>query len=249
MSILGSTNIPNKWYWAFKYVLVGPLLRVWNRPEVEHLERIPDKGAAILPSNHQAVMDSFYFPLVCKRQLTFPAKSEYFTNTSFVGKLQKWFFTSVGQVPIERGSADAGDQLLEAATEVLEREDLFGIYPEGTRSPDGRVYKGKTGMARIALQTGVQVIPVAMIGTRKANPIGSWIPRPAKVRMRIGEPIDPRAFVLEQGLDPESYEATRYLTDHVMHTLADLAGEEYVDVYAADVKAALEAGRGYPEGV
>ncbi|AZA08906.1 2-acyl-glycerophospho-ethanolamine acyltransferase [Corynebacterium pseudopelargi] len=249
MRILGSANIPNKWYWVFKHVLIGPWLKVLNRPEVEHIERIPNEGPAILASNHQAVMDSFYFPLVCERQLTFPAKSEYFTGTSLVGKLQKWFFTSVGQMPIERGSAEAGDQLLEAATKVLDNGDLFGIYPEGTRSPDGRVYKGKSGMARIALLSGVDVIPVAMIDTRKANPIGSWIPRPAKVRMKIGKPIAPRAFVEEAGLDPDSYEAARYLTDHVMHVLADLVGVEYVDMYASEVKASLEAGKGYPEGI
>ena len=143
----------NKWYWAFKYIFFGPVLRVWNRPWTEGIENIPAEGPAILVSNHQAVMDSFFFPLVCPRQITFPAKSEYFTTPGFVGSLQKWFFTSVGQVPIERDSEDAGDAIVQTAESILSRGDLFGIYPEGTRSPDGRVYKGRTGMARIAMET------------------------------------------------------------------------------------------------
>lgn len=238
----------NKWYWTFKYILFGPFLRVYNRPEIEGLERIPSEGPAILASNHQAVMDSFYLPLLCPRQLTFPAKKEYFTTPGLVGSIQKWFFTSVGQVPLDRESGNAGDALQAAAEKVLDAGDLFGIYPEGTRSPDGRIYKGKTGMARVALSTGKPVIPVAMIGSRDANPIGTWVPRPRKVRIRIGDPIDPLAFAAERSLDPESHEAARALTDYVMRELADLVGVNYVDVYAADVKKSLEQGLGYPEG-
>lgn len=238
----------NRWYWLFKNVLFGPFLRVYNRPEIEHLERIPEHGPALLASNHQAVMDSFYLPLLCPRQITFPAKSEYFTTEGIVGKVQKWFFTAVGQVPIERNADDAYEQLLANAKKVFNRGDLFGIYPEGTRSPDGRLYKGRAGMARLALSTGEDIIPIAMIGSRDANPIGSWIPRPKKVRIRVGEPIDPKAYVASLDLDPDSYEAIRALTDHVMHILAELVGEPYVDVYATEVKASLDAGEGYPPG-
>lgn len=238
----------NKWYWTFKHVLLGPALRVYNRPEIIGVEHIPDSGPALLASNHQAVMDSFYLPLLCPRQIVFPAKSEYFTTPGLVGGLQKWFFSSVGQIPIDRNSPHALDDLLASAKEVLDKGDLFGIYPEGTRSPDGRIYRGKTGMATIALDNTAPVIPVAMIGSRNANPIGSWIPRPAKVKIVVGEPIDARAWVTEQGLEPDSREAIRAFTDHVMHELARLSGEDYVDLYAADVKASLEAGKGYPEG-
>lgn len=137
---------------------------------------------------------------------------------------------------------------MNTAKMVLDRGDLFGIYPEGSRSPDGRIYKGKTGMAYVAMETGTTVIPVAMIGSRDANPIGSWFPKPAKVRIKVGSPIDPLAFVKEHGLKPGTYEAARKLTDHVMFILADLTGQPYVDAYSKDVKNALEEGKGYPEG-
>ncbi|MDO5031370.1 1-acyl-sn-glycerol-3-phosphate acyltransferase [Corynebacterium sp.] len=238
----------NKWYWAFKHIFFGPALRVWNRPWAEGMDNIPKEGPAILVSNHQAVMDSFYFPLMCPRQITFLAKSEYFTTPGLVGRMQNWFFSSVGQVPVERDNEAAGDAMLDTAKGILARGDLFGIYPEGTRSPDGRIYKGRTGMARIAFATGEKVIPIAMIGTRKANPIGSWIPRPVKVGMRLGTPIDPLAWARDRGLDPEDRATAREFTDYVMHTLSDLSGNPYVDFYASEVKASLNAGHGYPRG-
>ena len=238
----------NKWYWAFKHIFFGPALRVWNRPWSEGMERIQETGPAILASSHQAVMDSFYFPLLCPRQITFLAKSEYFTTPGFVGGLQKWFFSSVGQVPIDRVDKNASDAMLTSAQRIMNRGDLFGIYPEGTRSPDGRIYKGRTGMARIALTTGEKVIPVAMINSRKANPIGTWIPRPARVGVRVGEPIDPLAWAAERGFDPEEHDTAREFTDYVMKELAQLTGQPYVDVYASDVKASLQAGHGYPAG-
>ncbi|MFP7364438.1 lysophospholipid acyltransferase family protein [Corynebacterium callunae] len=238
----------NNWYRVFKYVLVGPFLRVYNRPEIEGGENIPSQGPAILASNHQAVMDSFYFPLLCPRQITFPAKAEYFTGTGLKGRFQKWFFTAVGQEPLDRTADNAMDSLMNTAKKVLGRGDLFGIYPEGSRSPDGRIYKGKTGMAYVAMETGVEIIPIAMIGSRNANPIGTTIPRPAKVRVKVGTPIDPRAFIAEKGLELGSYEAARQLTDHVMFILADLTGGSYVDAYAADVKKSLAAGEGFPPG-
>lgn len=241
-------TINNKWYRFYKYVLIGPFLRVYNRPWIEGAEKIPATGSAILVSNHQAVMDSFYLPLLCPRELVFPAKKEYFTSPGIKGHFKRFFFESVNQIPVDRDDKNAGDSILAAAKKVFEAGELFGIYPEGTRSPDGRIYKGKTGMARIALETGETVIPVAMIDTRKANPIGSVFPRPVKVGVRIGDPIDPLEFVKNKGLDPKSHEAARVLTDHVMRLLAELAEQPYVDMYAADVKKSLEAGHGYPEG-
>ena len=238
----------NKWYWAFKNIFFGPALRLWNRPWTEGMDNIPAAGPAILVSTHQAVMDSFFFPLMCPRQITFLAKSEYFTTPGLVGRAQAWFFSSVGQVPVERDSDNASDAMLESAQQILNRGDLFGIYPEGTRSPDGRIYKGRTGMGRIAMTTGKKVIPIAMIGTRKANPIGSWVPRPTKVGMRVAEPIDPHEWAAERGLDPNEHDTIRAFTDYVMQELAELSGQPYVDVYASEVKASLQAGKGYPAG-
>lgn len=237
----------NRWYTTFK-VLFGPWLMVLNRPEIDGAEHVPDTGAAILASNHQAVMDSFYLPLMLRRQLRFPAKSEYFTAPGLVGAMQKFFFNAVGQIPVDRKAANAGEATIAAARTVLDEGELFGIYPEGTRSPDGRLYRGRTGMARIAMATGEPVVPVAMLGTREANPIGTWIPRPAKVKIRIGEAIDPHEWAREHGYEPDSREVARAFTDHVMDVLTELVGEPYVDVYASEVKESLAAGNGYPEG-
>ena len=233
-----------KWYWLYKNILIGPFLRVWNRPTIRGAENIPAEGAAIVASTHQAVMDSFFFPLLSPRRITFPAKSEYFTAPGLVGRVQRWFFTSIGQIPVDRDAADAGDAILAAARTVLDKGDVLGIYPEGTRSPDGRVYKGRTGMARIALATCVPIVPLAMIGSRN----DTWIVRPAKVRMAVGEPIDGRAYVESLGIDPDSREAARPLTDHVMAVLTELSGQSYVDMYASEVKKSLAAGRGWPHG-
>lgn len=238
----------NKWYKFYKNVLIGPFLHVYNRPWIEGVEKIPATGPAILASNHQAVMDSFFLPLLCPRQITFPAKAEYFTAPGIKGRLKRFFFEGLNEIPVNRTDKGAGEALLEAATKVYKEGNVLGIYPEGTRSPDGRIYKGKTGMARVALETNQDVIPVAMIDSRKANPIGTVIPRPFKTGIRIGDPINAVDFVKSQGLDPASYEARRVLTDHVMHILSDLTGQPYVDMYAADVKKSLEAGLGYPEG-
>jgi len=232
----------NKWYWIFRNIIFGPFLRVYNRPEIVGVDNIPSAGPAIIASNHQSVMDSFFLPLLCPRQITFLAKAEYFNGTTLVGRLQKWFFTSSGSRPVNRTSASAGQDAMNTAAEVLNDGDLFGIYPEGTRSPDGRLYKGKTGVARIALASGAQVIPVAMIGTGDVNPIGTWFPRPGKVRVKVGDPIYPIEFVNNRGLERDSYEAIRALTDHIMHQLQQLSGQEYADVYAAEVKKALAEG-------
>lgn len=236
----------NRWYAIFKNVLAGPALRLYNRPTCTGVENIPAEGGAVLASNHQSVVDSFFLPLMCPRQITFLAKAEYFTGTGFVGGLQKWFFTAVGQVPIDRSSRDAAQAALNTGIDVVKSGDLLGIYPEGTRSPDGRIYRGKLGMAGVALATGAPVIPVIMKGTRKANPIGSWLLRPAKVSMVVADPIDPIAYVTELGLDPTSHEARRALTDHVTRIFADVSGQDYVDRYAADVKEELAKGLGLP---
>ncbi|NLG55892.1 MAG: 1-acyl-sn-glycerol-3-phosphate acyltransferase [Rhodococcus sp.] len=220
------------WYWLFKYVLLGPLLRVAGRPTVVGLEYVPADGSAIFASNHKAVLDSFFLPLVVSRRITFLAKSEYFTGKGPKGAFQRWFFTTVGQVPIDRTGADAAQDALNAGLKVLKAGNLLGIYPEGTRSPDGRLYKGKTGLARLALESGAPVIPVAMVGTEKMNPIGSRMWRPAKIEVRFGEPIDFSRF---DGMGGNRF-VERAVTDEVMYKLMQLSGQEYVDIYAASLK-------------
>ncbi|OBF59933.1 acyl-phosphate glycerol 3-phosphate acyltransferase [Mycobacterium sp. 852002-53434_SCH5985345] len=220
------------WYWLFKYVLLGPLLALLGRPKVEGLEHIPSSGPAILASNHLAVMDSFYLPLVVRRRITFLAKAEYFTGTGLKGWFQRWFFTAVGQVPIDRTDADSAQAALTTAERLLSSGKLLGMYPEGTRSPDGRLYKGKTGLARLALHTGVPVIPVAMIGTNVVNPPGTNMLRFGRVTVRFGKPMDFSRF---EGLAGNRF-IERAVIDEVIYELMGLSGQEYVDIYAASVK-------------
>ncbi|MDT5091288.1 MAG: 1-acyl-sn-glycerol-3-phosphate acyltransferase [Mycobacterium sp.] len=220
------------WYWLFKYIFMGPLLRLLGRPKTEGLEHIPDSGPAILASNHLAVADSFYLPLVESRRITFLAKSEYFTGTGLKGWFQRWFYTVAGQVPIDRSDADTAQAALDTAKRLLDDGKLMGMYPEGTRSPDGRLYKGKTGLARLALETGVPVIPVAMIGTDAVNPPGSTMWRFGRVTVRVGKPLDFSRF---EGLAGNRF-IERAVIDEVMYELMQLSGQEYVDLYAADVK-------------
>ena len=220
------------WYWLFKYIFMGPLLTFLGRPKVEGLEHVPHSGPAILASNHLAVADSFYLPLVVRRRITFLAKSEYFTGKGLKGRLLAWFYTVAGQVPIDRTDADAAQAALRTAQRLLDQGKLLGMYPEGTRSPDGRLYKGKTGLARLALETGVPVIPVAMIGTDVVNPPGSRMWRFGRVTVRFGEPMDFSRF---DGLAGNRF-IERAVIDEVMYELMKLSGQEYVDIYAATIK-------------
>jgi 1-acyl-sn-glycerol-3-phosphate acyltransferase len=220
------------WYWLLKYILLGPLLAILGRPKVEGLEYVPQSGPVILASNHLAVMDSFYLPLVVRRRITFLAKSEYFTGTGLKGWLSRWFFTAVGQVPIDRSNADTAQAALDTAERVLRDGKLLGMYPEGTRSPDGRLYKGKTGLARLALETGVPVIPVAMIGTNVVNPPGTTMLRFGRVTVRFGKPMDFSRF---EGLAGNRF-IERAVIDEVIYELMGLSGQEYVDIYATTVK-------------
>jgi 1-acyl-sn-glycerol-3-phosphate acyltransferase len=220
------------WYWLFKYILLGPLLSLLGRPKVEGLEYVPSSGPVILASNHLAVMDSFFLPLVVRRRITFLAKSEYFTGTGLKGWFSRWFFTAAGQVPIDRTDADAAQAALTTAQRLLGEGKLLGMYPEGTRSPDGRLYKGKTGLGRLALETGVPVIPVAMIGTDVVNPPGTTMLRFGRVTVRFGKPMDFSRF---EGLAGNRF-IERAVTDEVIYELMGLSGQEYVDIYAASIK-------------
>lgn len=224
-------------YWFLKTILVGPVVKVIFRPWTEGEENIPERGGAIFASNHLSFSDSIFLPLVVPRRMTFPAKMEYFTGTGVKGWLTKTFFKGVGQIPIDRSGGEASMAALNSGLRVLRRGELFGIYPEGTRSPDGKLYKGKTGVARMALEAGVPVIPVAMIDTDKAQPTGQVVPNLQRVGIRFGKPLD---FSRYEGMQDDRY-VLRSITDEIMYELMKLSGQEYVDVYAASVKDQITA--------
>lgn len=229
-------------YWFLKFVGVGPWLKAVWRPYVEGAENVPKHGGVILASNHLSFCDSFFMPVVVKRRVTFLAKAEYFTTGGLKGKLSRLFFSGIGQVPIDRDDADSARGALTAGVRILRQGALLGIYPEGTRSPDGRLYKGKTGVARMALEAGVVVVPVAMIDTNKTMPTGRKLPhlRP-RPGVRFGKPLD---FSRYQGLAGDRF-VERSMTDEIMYELMQLSGQEYVDTYAAKVKLTTGATVGF----
>ncbi|OLT20049.1 acyl-phosphate glycerol 3-phosphate acyltransferase [Ornithinimicrobium sp. CNJ-824] len=222
-------------YWILKHIVVGPAVRVVFRPWVEGRENIPATGGAILASNHLSFSDSIFLPLMVERRVTFPAKQEYFTGRGVKGWLTRQFFTATGQIPIDRSGGRASLVALEKGLEVLRRGELFGIYPEGTRSPDGRLYRGKTGMARLAVAADVPIVPCAMIDTDKAQPTGQRIPNVVQVGIRIGRPLHYPQYAGQT----ENHEALREITDDVMRELQRLSGQDYVDEYASAVKKRL----------
>ncbi|MGB8649677.1 MAG: lysophospholipid acyltransferase family protein [Mycobacteriales bacterium] len=225
-------------YWVVKVILT-PILRTLFRPWVEGGEHVPTEGAAILASNHLSFSDSIFLPLVVTRRVTFLAKSDYFTGKGVKGKLTKGFFAGVGQVPIDRSGGAASEAALVTAKRILAEGNLLGLYPEGTRSPDGRLYRGKTGVARMALEAGVPVIPVAMINTDVVQPTGKKIPKLGRVGVRIGEPLD---FSRYAGMEGDRF-VLRSITDEIMYELMLLSGQEYVDTYATKAKADIEDAR------
>jgi 1-acyl-sn-glycerol-3-phosphate acyltransferase len=216
--------------------IVAPLLRLFFRPKVEGMENIPEHGAAILASNHLSFSDSFFLPAQVPRRVTFLAKSDYFTGRGLKGRLTAAFFRGAGQLPVDRSGGSASEAALKAGLSVLHEEQLFGIYPEGTRSPDGKLYRGKTGIARLALESGAPVIPVAMIDTEKIQPPGKIIPKIMRVGIKIGEPLD---FSRYEGMEDDRY-ILRSVTDEIMYALMELSGQEYVDMYAATAKKQLD---------
>ena len=213
----------------------GPILKAAYRPWIRGKENIPAEGPAILASNHNAVWDSVFLPMMLDREVVFMGKADYFTGTGFKGWVTKEFMRAVGTIPVDRSGGRASEAALNAGLKRLREGELFGIYPEGTRSPDGRLYRGKTGVARLALLSGAPVIPVAMIGTHAAQPIGQRIPSRTNIGMVIGEPLD---FSRYKGLHKDRY-VLRAITDEIMYNLMLLSGQEYVDLYAADVKARM----------
>ncbi|MFD7232561.1 lysophospholipid acyltransferase family protein [Streptomyces sp. NPDC059881] len=232
-------------YYVLKYVILGPLLRLLFRPRIEGLEHIPADGAAIVAGNHLSFSDHFLMPAILKRRITFLAKAEYFTGPGVKGRLTAAFFRSAGQIPVDRSGKDAGQAAIREGLGVLSKDELLGIYPEGTRSHDGRLYKGKVGVAVMALTAQVPVVPCAMVGTFEIQPPGQVLPKIKRVTIRFGEPLD---FSRYAGMENEKA-ALRAVTDEIMYEILALSGQEYVDEYAVKAKAAQTAqapGRKFP---
>jgi 1-acyl-sn-glycerol-3-phosphate acyltransferase len=231
-------------YFVVKATLGTSLRLIW-RPRTEGLENIPREGAAIIASNHLSFSDSFFMPAVVPgRKVTFLAKSDYFTGRGIKGRFSRWFFSAVGSVPVDRSGGRASEAAVRTATRILGEGDLLGIYPEGTRSPDGRLYRGKTGVARMALEAGVPVIPCAMIDTDRLQPPGQVIPKLMRPGVRFGKPLD---FSRYAGMESDRA-VLRAVTDEIMQAIMELSGQEYVDMYASKAKAELAEAPQPPAG-
>jgi 1-acyl-sn-glycerol-3-phosphate acyltransferase len=220
-------------------LVAGPLLRLLWRPEITGLEHIPAEGGAILASNHLSIVDSIFLPFMVDRPVTFAAKSEYFTGTRPIDRITSAYMRATNQLSVDRAQARAGQDMLEAALGLLHEGALFGIYPEGTRSPDGRLYRGRTGIGWLALNSGLPVIPVAMSGTDRVLPPGHRVPRVAKIRISVGKPL---SFESYRDL-PSPARQRRAITDEVMQSIQALSGQEYVPVYASVRKEELASAR------
>lgn len=220
------------WYGFFKSALLGPLVKYGFRARIIGAENVPATGGAILVSNHIGAMDSVIIPAMLPRRLTFPAKAELFTGEHGLGsKIVAWFLKAVGMVPMDRGGGRSSAASLGAIAQVLADGEVVGIFPEGTRSPDGRLYKGKTGMARMVLANDVPVIPVGMVGTQKVDGLFGipWVRRPVMI---VGEPLR----FSEYNDQPSDTRTLRWVTDEALHAVQQLTGQDYADVYASRVK-------------
>jgi len=209
--------------------VAGPFLHSLWRPQITGGEHIPPTGGAILASNHLSIVDSIFLPFVLARPVTFAAKSEYFTGTSLNQRVTAAYMRATKQLSVDRASTRAAQETLQAALDLLNAGELFGIYPEGTRSPDGRLYRGRTGVGWLALASGLPVIPVAMVGTDRVLPPGRTIPTLHRVGIRIGKPL---TFEGYQHYRPAA-RARRLITDEVMEAIHTLSGQEYVPMYAS----------------
>ncbi len=220
-------------YWFLKWVALGPLLRGIFRPQAYGVENVPEEGPVILACNHLSYADWLFMPLVIPRRVTFVAKAEYFTSPGIKGWFQKQFFSGAGQVPIDRSGASAAAGAIKTQLRLLRDGEVCGIFPEGTRSHDGKLYRGKTGVARLALESEVPVIPVAVVGTDVVAPPGAKFGKWTRPIVRFGEPLD---FSRYQGLENDRF-ILRSITDEIMYEIMRLSGQEYVDMYATAAKA------------
>ncbi|KHK96936.1 hypothetical protein LK09_13960 [Microbacterium mangrovi] len=219
-------------YWLMKYIVIGPIVKAIFRPWIIGRKNVPTEGAAILASNHLSFADSIFLPLMLDRPVTFLAKSDYFTGKGLKGWATRLFFKGTGQLPIDRSGGKASEASLNTGLQVLGAGDLLGIYPEGTRSPDGKLYRARTGIARMALEAQVPVVPVVMVDTDTMMPIGQRMPRIMRVGMIIGEPLD---FARFAGMENDRY-VLRSVADEITVALQRLGQQEYEDVYASAVK-------------
>lgn len=222
-------------YWILKTFIARPLITGVFRPWVVGREHLPASGAVIIASNHLSFIDSVVLPIVLDRRISFLAKSDYFTGRGLKGWFTRTFLTATGQLPIDRSGGKASEASLNTGLAVLARQQQLGIYPEGTRSPDGRLYRGRTGVARMILEGHVPVVPVVMVGTQDVMPIGTTVPRIRRIGVIFGEPLDFSRF---EGMEGDRF-ILRSVTDEIMYTLRLLGGQEYLDVYASSVKKQL----------
>jgi 1-acyl-sn-glycerol-3-phosphate acyltransferase len=234
-NVLGKDTV---FYWLLKYVVLGPVLKLLFRPDVTGLSNVPRSGPVILACNHLSFSDSIFTPLMVSRRVTFVAKAEYFTGKGIKGWLMRQFFANTGTIPVDRSGGEAARAALDTLLRVLREGGIAGIYPEGTRSPDGRLYRGKTGVARLALESGAVVVPVALLNTDEIQPTGKRIPAIKRVRMRFGPPMDFSRYATSRG----DRFVERQITDEIMYELMAMTGRRYVDVYAAKLKTALTDG-------
>ncbi|NMN02238.1 lysophospholipid acyltransferase family protein [Bifidobacterium panos] len=223
-------------YWFFVKGF-GSIARHRLGPSVEGLDNIPRKGGAIIAANHLAVIDDALIPITCPRMVHFMGKAEYFEGKGIKGRFKKWWFTSVGVFPVDRSGGNKSLGALEHAREIIEEGHLFGIHIEGTRSPDGRLYKGHTGVARLALETGCPIVPTAIIGSRELQEPGTVIPKKGKTQVLYGKPIE----VTKKAAEDITHDDLRSLTDQVTVAIGAMSGQEYVDEYAQKVKEQLKA--------
>ena len=219
-------------YLILKNIVLGPILNLLFRPWVRGADNVPRKGGAVLASNHLSFVDSIFLPLKVKRPVTFLAKSDYFTGKGVKGALIRWFFKSTGQLPIDRSGGKASEDSLNTGLGVLERQLLLGIYPEGTRSPDGKLYRGRTGIARMILEAQVPVVPVAMIDTDKVQPLGAKYPKIHRVGVKFGQELDFSRFA---GMEGERV-VLRAVTDQIIYRIKELSGQRYEDFYASTIR-------------
>lgn len=231
-------------YWLFKWFMFTPLIRLLWRPWLEGAENVPKSGAALLVSNHLSYADTVLLPALIERKVTFPAKAELFKSASFGGRVVSWFLRRVGMLPMDRSGGRASADSVDLVGQVLSSGEIVGIYAEGTRSPDGRLYKGKTGVARLVLGHQVAVLPVGTVGTEFVK---GWfgIPTVRRPGIRIGKPLDFSQYYDQ----PTNREVLRWVTDEIMAVVQELSGQEYVDVYATSIKSGALSGRNIEEKV
>jgi 1-acyl-sn-glycerol-3-phosphate acyltransferase len=211
-----------------------PLLVLLFRPKVTGLRHVPSNGPVIIASNHLSFSDSIFMPLVVPRSVTFLAKSEYFTSPGLKGFIKKITFIALGQVPVDRSGGKRSEAALLTGLALLKDGHCIGIYPEGTRSPDGRLYKGRTGIARMAIESGAPIIPVAMFNTAEIQPTGQVVPKVRRVEMVFGEPIYFSGDSTDQAV-------LRSATNQLMEKIAELSKQEYVpNMYASEAKDAIK---------